>query len=321
MFLFVCLTALLSGCAEEQAAGPVSGEEVGMPEVVVFSDPVLENMVREQMSKPEGDISIADAEAVKELSLSIEWQPEIPPETQIRDLHGLESFKNLESLDLQYHAVTDISPLAGLSKLTSLSLGGNPVTDLMPLSGLTNLTWLTLFNCQAQDYGPLANLTNLNGLLMEYSTISDASVLSGLTKLIRLSLANTQVGDVSPLAGLTSLRELRLAECPITDYSPLAEIYPFLKDKDFAMAASLSELGFVPVNDGTELSFQYGTAEIKVGRPEWNPSQEGAEGYVFLFMPQENGGVLAVRYVPDTQKYDFKIDNLSGEKTGYSYDA
>jgi hypothetical protein len=52
-----------------------------------------------------------------------------------------------------------------------------------------------------------------------------------------------------------------------------------------------------------------------------NPSQEGAEGYVFLFMPQESGGVLAVRYVPDSQKYDFKIDNLSGEKTGYSYDA
>ena len=30
------------------------------------------------------------------------------------DIDGLEYFKNLESLDLSFHAITDITPLAGL---------------------------------------------------------------------------------------------------------------------------------------------------------------------------------------------------------------
>ena len=320
ILLAACLTALLSGCAEERTE-PASGDEAGTPEVVVFTDPVLESMVREKMGKPEGDITAAEAEAVKELSLNIEWQPEIPPETRIKDLHGLESFKNLEMLDLSFHDISDISPLAGLTKLTSLSLGGNTVADLSPLSGLTDLKWLTIFNSQAEDYSPLENLTNLEGLMAGDSTLSDVSVLSGLTNLNRLSLVRTGVSDVSPLAGLTNLRALYLEGCPITDYSPLAEIYPLLEEKDFTMVTSLPELGFVPVNDGTEMCFQYGTTEIKVGRAEWNPSDENAKNYVSLFEPQESGGVLAVYYTPDTQTYDFKLDNLSGKKTGYSYNA
>lgn len=99
-------------------------------ETVVFNDTVLEAKVREAMGIPAGDITVAAAEAVTELNLGIEWQQNIPKDTQIKDISGLESFKNLETLDLHFHAITDISPLAGLTKLTSLSLGGNPVADI-----------------------------------------------------------------------------------------------------------------------------------------------------------------------------------------------
>ncbi|HNW04003.1 MAG TPA: hypothetical protein PLP20_00640 [Oscillospiraceae bacterium] len=320
ILLAVCLTALLAGCAAEPAGGPASGAE-NVPETVVFADPVLERMVREQLGRPDGEITSADAEAVKELRLDIEWQPEIPEETKIRDLRGLESFKNLESLELQFHAISDISPLAGLTQLISLSLGGNPVADLSPLSGLTNLTWLTLFNCQAEDYAPLANLTHLGGLMLGYSTISDVSALAGLTELSRLDLANTGVGDVSPLAGLTNLNALFLAGCPIADYSPLAQIYPSLLEKDFAMPLSLAELGFVPANDGREMSFFIGNAtEIKIGRPEWNAGAEGYEGFIFLFERLENGSALAVSYSPEAKRYDMKVDT-GDAKTGYAYFA
>ncbi len=84
------------------------------PADVTFADPVLEAMVRGAMGKPEGGITVAEAEAVTRLNLSMEWQRYVSEETTVKDIGGLESFINLESLDLSFHAVTDITPLAGL---------------------------------------------------------------------------------------------------------------------------------------------------------------------------------------------------------------
>lgn len=243
LFFPILLVVSLVACSQQAgpAETPASTQNTA---AVTFADPILEKMMRAAMNRPEGDITLAEAEAVTELKLGVDWQQEPAPNTQIKDISGLENLKNLENLELHFHAITDISPLAGLTKLTSLSLGGNPVADITPLAGLTNLGSLTLFNCQAQDYTPLANLTGLGMLLLEHSTISDVSMLSGLTELWWLSLTNTQVSDVSPLAGLTSLRQLQLSGCPISDYTSLAAIYPNLEEKDFSIVSSLRELGF-----------------------------------------------------------------------------
>ena len=205
--LLATLLVMIMVCALAACSPPPEPEKT-----VVFSDPLLEEMVRTAMNKPEGDITLAEAETVTELKLSIDWQQEPAPNTQIKDISGLENFKNLEILELHFHAITDISPLAGLTKLANLSLGGNPIADITPLAGLTSLGALTLFSCQAQDYTPLANLTGLGMLLMDHSTISDVSMLSGLTELWWLGLTNTQVSDVSPLTTLTNLRKLQLSQ-------------------------------------------------------------------------------------------------------------
>ncbi|MEA4870465.1 MAG: leucine-rich repeat domain-containing protein [Christensenella sp.] len=311
--LLICLVVLFTLCSVACAAPAASvvdaqpsAEVSATPrQTVVFADPVLEKMVRAAMNKPEGDITIAEAEAVKELKLGIEWQLQIPPETQIKDLSGLEYFKNLETLELGFHNIHDISPLAGLTKLNSLSLGGNPVANLEPLSGLTSLGFLTLFNCQAQDYSPLAKLTGLGGLLMDWSTISDAKVLSGLTELWWLSLANTQVSDVSPLSTLVKLKQLQLEGCPITDYSPLKDIYPNLEEKDFAMAASLRELGFMPIDNAPQVeSYKSETVIVQVNHEEWGkqPSPDEANAVIMI----KNHGTdqaLFICYYPNDKRY------------------
>ena len=238
--LIVALVASLAACAAKPTAPPES--EPTPESIVEFNDPLLEELVRKAMNKPDGDITLAEAEAVTELELGIDWQQEPAPNSQIKDISGLENFKNLENLNLNFHAIEDISPLSGLTKLRSLSLGGNPVADIAPLSNLTGLGSLTLFNCQAKDYTPLSKLSGLGMLLLEYSTISDVSMLSGLTELWWLSLATTQVSDVSPLSTLVNLRQLQLAGCPITDYSPLAEIYPNLEEKDFEIPSKLMDI-------------------------------------------------------------------------------
>lgn len=202
------------------------------PEVVVFTDPVLEAEVRKAMNKPEGDITIAEVEAVTKLEMSTDWKPDAPDDTKINDISDLKYFKNLELLDLQFHAITDISPLAQLTKIHSLGLGGNRISDISVLTNLKELRFLSIFSCSAADYSPLKELTYLQTLFISWSTIEDLSVLSDLKDLTQLYIDNTQVSDLKPIAGL-NLKSLRLEGSKVTDYSPIAAIYPNLNEKDF----------------------------------------------------------------------------------------
>ena len=327
----ILFTLCFAACASPEAASttpePQAEATATPPQIVTFTDPLLEQMVRTAMNKPEGDITIVEAEAVKELKLGIDWQQEPVEGSQIKDISGLENFTNLENLELHFHAISDISPLAGLTKLKSLSLGGNPVADIEPLSGLTNLGWLTLFNCRAQDYTPLANLTGLGALLLEYSTISDVKMLSGLTELSWLALAHTQVSDVSPLSSLANLKKLTLAECPISDYSPLAAIYPNLEEKDFALAASLRDLGFMPIDNAPQVeSYKSETVIVQVHHEEWG-NQDNPDDVNAVIMVKNHGTnqELFITYYPNNKNflirdsknfrytYDLKAESLKME--------
>ena len=314
----LCFAACASPAATSTTPEPQVEATATPPQKVIFTDPLLEKMVRAAMNKPEGDITIAEAETVTELKLGIDWQQEPVEGTQIKDISGLENFKNLENLELYFHAISDISPLAGLTKLKSLSLGGNPVADIGPLSGLTNLGWLTLFNCQAQDYSPLAKLTGLGALLLEWSTISDAKVLSGLTNLTWLNLAHTQVSDVLPLSALVNLEKLTLAECPVTDYSPLAAIYPNLEEKDFALAASLRDLGFMPIDNAPQVeSYKSETVIVQVNHEEWGSQSSPDEvNAVILIKNQGTKQEFSIIYYPNDKNFLIR-DNKNFR---YTYD-
>jgi hypothetical protein len=261
---------------------------------------MLDAMVHGAMGKPKGAITVAEAERVTRLNLSNEWQQYISNGTPIKDISGLENFKNLETLDLSFHAIRDISPLAGLTKLTSLALGGNPINDISPISGLTNLRVLILSNCAAQDYSPLAGLVNLEFLMLDNSTIA----------------------DVSPLASLSGLQYLYLANSPVIDNSPLASIYPNLEKKDFTIASTLEELGF-SMNDEHSMA-KYGdeSLDVIINHSEWGaPPMDWEANFVRLTMPLEDGYFLKGNYLPDLKAYGFGIVKDGATPMIYTYDT
>lgn len=219
VILVLMIISLLTSCTEK-------------PEIVVFNDAILESKIREAMNIPEGDITLEDAEAVTVLELSIDWDLNKPDNEKIQDISALQYFKNLELLDIQFHAITDISPLAGLTKIHSLGIGGNRIKDISVLSNLKNLRFLSIFNCEASDYSSLKDLEFLQTLFISYSTFKDLSVLTNLKDLTQLYIDNTQVSDLSPISNL-NLVALRLSGSKVVDYSPIARIYSTLKDKDF----------------------------------------------------------------------------------------
>lgn len=300
ILLAAWLVIWLAACGTPAAEKSSSSEASSANAVVKFTDPVLEALVRGSMGKLEGDITVSEAEAVTRLNLSNEWQRYIASETSIKDIGGLENFRNLEVLDLSYQAISDISPLGGLTKLTSLALGGNPITDVSPLTGLTNLKLLILSGSQAQDYSPLAKLVNLEFLMLDNSTIT----------------------DLSPLAALPNLRQLYLANTSVEDFSPLETIYPNIESKDFTIASTLKELGFNLDENSHQAFYDSEGASFAIHHTAWGPPPfEWDENIIRISMYLEGDYKLSVGYYGVHKVYVCQMDKNGEQLVNYIYDT
>ncbi len=182
--------------------------------VVVFPDPNLEGVVRDEISKPSGDILYSDLAILTSLEAG---------RLSISDISGLEYCTNLTYLYLSINQISDISPLAGLVNLNSLHLYNNQISDISPLAELVSLTSLVLERNRIADISPLAGLVNLTKLNLFLNRTTDISPLSGLVSLTDLDLCYNSISDISPLTGLVSLTRLSLDHNRITDISPLVD--------------------------------------------------------------------------------------------------
>ena len=193
------------------------GQDAWPPcEVVSFPDPNLEEAIRENMNKAEGDLCASKLKHLEEL---------YAPSYSISDLSGLEFCTGLTSLNLDTNQVSNIDPLAGLTNLTRLFLYFNELSDLSPLANLSNLEELGLDSNQITDIGPLAGLTNLAYLLLVGNQVSDVNPLAGLVNLDSVDLRNNQITDIDPLVGLTNLHRIFLSSNQISDVYSLVENY------------------------------------------------------------------------------------------------
>ncbi len=221
----------------------------GQTDVVRFTDPVLETIVRASIGKQSGAITMDDVKTVTRLDLSNAYQRYISDETGIHDINGLECFTSLETLDLSSHQISDITPLKGLHGLRHLILDDNPMTDISPLAGLSELRLLALSGCKAVDYSAVSSLANLQYLRLDHSTFA----------------------DVAPLTSLTNLTHLYLSGCSVNNHQPLSDVYPNLVQSDFTIAYTLSELGFGRNRYENQVNFDGEEASVRINHTEWGP--------------------------------------------------
>ena len=126
------------------------------------------------------------------------------PNSEIKDLTGLEHATQLTFINFMNNQIRDVSPLTGLTQLRQMSLDGNHIREIMPIASLKNLWGL--------------------GLGWNTPKISDITPLASLTKLKWLRLTGNQIRDVSPLAALTNLETLWIKQNRIQDFSPLTQL-------------------------------------------------------------------------------------------------
>ena len=186
------------------------------PALVEFSDPVLESKVRKAINKPEGGITVTEAEAVTDLNVSNlhypkdEWD-KVPDSDKIHDISALAYFPNLVSLDIALNAIEDISVLASLTKLEKLEAPMNRIKDISAIAGLTSLRHAVFWNNEIADISPVQNLTELEVL----------------------SFFQNRVHDIGALGGLKKLTTLELRDNYIVDFRAILDILPNLTEKDF----------------------------------------------------------------------------------------
>src|SRR5699024_5801215 len=86
-------------------------------ETVTFSDTHLEDEIRTEIEKLDGDIYTSDLEEIVKLDFS---------GSEIESLDGIEAIVNLETLSLEDNNINDFSPLTKLNHLSEVNVIGNP---------------------------------------------------------------------------------------------------------------------------------------------------------------------------------------------------
>lgn len=132
--------------------------------VVTFKDKTLEQIIRNKINKPTGDILKGDVEKITELYAK---------DTNISDISGLENLNNLECLDLSGSKISDIGVLENLQKLEAVYLDNTQVTDISALKNLAkNLSVLSLKNDKISDISVLKNFKNLQSIDLDGTEVT-----------------------------------------------------------------------------------------------------------------------------------------------------
>ena len=165
-------------------------------------------------------------------------------------LGGTVFTEDVESLDLSYRDITDLSKLSYCLQLKDLNLTGNPLSSLTTLSGLPKLTILNLqgTGLHDEDLLFLATLHKLTYLDVRFNPELTAEGLDGLTSVLKncqvihddvfytvelggvrltsdmteADLTGRGLGDLHGLDKFVRLRRLVLYGNGLEDISPLA---------------------------------------------------------------------------------------------------
>jgi len=213
-------------------------------EIVTFKDKNLENVVRNNINKPNGVIYEKDVKKITSL---------YGVGRGIEHLDGIEKLTNLESVYLYGNNISDITSLGSLTKLTCIDIQSNQIKDITPLKNLTNLQELILGSNKIENIDSLKNLVSLQNLNLASNNISDIGSLSELTNLRKLELENyptdlskNHIKNIDSLCKLVDLQELFLYSNEVSNIEPLKDLKNLqklnLEYNDISDISSLSKL-------------------------------------------------------------------------------
>ena len=192
----------------------------GVIEEVTFTDPVIEQTVRQLLNTGENTtLFTEDLWSITSFTLPSEA-------TSCDDLRHMIHLRNLTIENFK----GDLSVLSKLNALEELNLRHCKVTDdvLKSLSSLTGLKTLVMESCGLSTIASLSTLTGLTTLDLSGNTLRNIDVISTMTKLQRLDLAQNALVDVSALSSLMELNTLDVSGNSLTSLTPIFTDRPIM---------------------------------------------------------------------------------------------
>jgi len=224
VMMMVCLgLGAMAACSPRNKQGePGTTSEM-------FDDVRFEQLVRNTLNKPEGEITPADMAGITEFvfpAYDAMGNEVISSDQRIRSIKGIEHCVNLVYISFYDHDIVDISPLSNLVLLERVDLSKNEIVDITALGNLTGLTKVILSGNKIADVSALSNLSAVTELSLSGNNVSDISALSGMKALRWLDLSGNKLTDLSPLNGLGAIDMLWIMSngSNIEDWSPVDHI-------------------------------------------------------------------------------------------------
>jgi hypothetical protein len=187
---------------------------------VTFPDPQLEAVVRDALSKYSGSITSNDMAGLVFLGNFNALQGTLP----IRNLTGLETAVNLESLYLPKSPLTNVTALSMMPRLRELEVSFTGITNILFVSALTQLESLWASGNNVQDASPLIGHPALRRCALNDNPITNISVLTNLPRLGSLKILSVPVSNLDFLRELPVLSSLDFGPCTVTDLSILTNV-------------------------------------------------------------------------------------------------
>lgn len=204
-----------------------------------FKDPAFRAYVLANFdTNHDGEISQAEADVVTEMDT---------PGTNrtrgnIRDLQGIQIFRNLTVLECAYEKLSWLPDLTPLNQIHSLSAQGNYLVTIPDLSALTSLNALSLTDNQLTTLPDLNMFTWLTNLYLDQNQLTELPDMDGLTNLNSLNVSSNNLTGLPDLSDSTNLRNLSFG-------SNQFDAFP---DLDFATelrSLDCSDNGFMEIMD------------------------------------------------------------------------
>ena len=245
---------------------------------MTFKDKALEKLIRDNLGKTEGEITVEELESIevivpgyyrgisdisdlkycKNLKKLVFPSDDRRPMTTLKQIDALSELTELKELTLTYNRVlSDISPLAKLKKLEVLDLSGNAIEDISPLKDLSALRVLHLTSNPIRDGSPIAGMSELVDLSLPM--LQDYSILSVFSKLQKLNILSSDPHVLNHVVGATQLTELTVSAADSDlDLTALAE-FPHLRNLNaFAKTLTGAEIETVANGARKKLSKAFG---------------------------------------------------------------
>lgn len=228
------------------------------PEVITFQDPVVEQMVRVALDRPEGEITDVDCEDIHGLDSYMLSNHNGSDDGEDQQIHTLEDLKWMPYMDYitlnKQTEITDWTPLSQTG-ITELDLAGCGLENLEFIKDMPSLNYIYVSNNQIQDISIFNEVDGIMGIRIDGNPVEDLTPVFRQKQLRHLGFSGKQISDISQITSLEYLEYLTILDGEGLDFGQLDKLKNlqtlYLNNcglTDISFVSSLSKLKSLNLN-------------------------------------------------------------------------